>query len=285
MMQTSETDDIHDGVEAMWIAAVLLGIVEGLTEFIPVSSTGHLVLAADFFKAPTPPGRVFEIVIQLGAILAVCVLYWRRLWSKAFAFFTDKAARYFIYSVLAAFGPAVILGLAIGDYVDALFFRPSVIAMALILGGVIIILVERRHLPVKFEEAESIRPLTALKIGAVQCLAFIPGVSRSGASIIGARLMGVGQKAAAEFSFFVAIPTMIGATAYDLYKSRDSLSSDGVTMIVIGFIVSFLSALAIIKPFLGFVARRGLVPFAWYRIALGLFIFALLALGLGPAGA
>lgn len=284
-MQAAETDDLHDGVEAMWIAAVLLGLVEGLTEFIPVSSTGHLVLAADFFNAPTPPGRVFEIVIQLGAILAVCVIYWNRLWSKALAFFTDKAARYFVYAVLAAFGPAVVLGLAIGDYIDALFFRPSVIATALILGGFVIIAVERMHLPVKFEEAEDIKPLTALKIGAVQCLAFIPGVSRSGASIIGARLMGVGQKAAAEFSFFVAIPTMIGATVYDLYKSRDTLSTDGATMIAIGFVVSFLSALAIIKPFLGFVARRGLIPFAWYRIALGLLIFALLAMGLGPAAA
>src|SRR3990167_867602 len=284
-MQAAETDDLSDGVEAMWIAAVLLGLVEGLTEFIPVSSTGHLVLAADFFNAPTPPGRVFEIVIQLGAILAVCVIYWNRLWSKALAFFTDKAARYFVYAVLAAFGPAVILGLAIGDYIDALFFRMSVIATALILGGFVIIAVERMHLPVKFEEAEDIKPLTALKIGAVQCLAFIPGVSRSGASIIGARLMGVGQKAAAEFSFFVAIPTMIGATVYDLYKSRDTLSTDGATMIAIGFLVSFLSALAIIKPFLGFVARRGLIPFAWYRIALGLLIFALLAMGLGPAAA
>lgn len=281
-MQSPETDELQASVEAIWISAVLLGLVEGLTEFLPVSSTGHLVLAADFFNAPTPPGRVFEIVIQLGAILAVCVIYWNRLWARAFGFFRNKADRYFVYSVLAAFGPAVILGLAIGDYVDELFFRPSVIAAALILGGFVIIAVERMHLPVRFEEAEAIKPLTALKIGAVQCLAFIPGVSRSGASIIGARLMGVGQKAAAEFSFFVAIPTMIGATAYDLYKSRDQLSTDGATMIAIGFIVSFLSALAIIKPFLGFVSRRGLVPFAWYRIALGVFIIALLAMGLGP---
>ena len=284
-MQTSETDELAAGVEAMWIAAVLLGIIEGLTEFIPVSSTGHLVLAADFFNAPTPPGRVFEIVIQLGAILAVCVIYWNRLWSKALAFFKDAAARRFVFAVLAAFAPAVVVGLLIGDYIDALFFKPSVIAAALIIGGIIIIVVERLQHNVKFEEAEAIGVATAVKIGVVQCLAFIPGVSRSGASIIGARLMGVGQKAAAEFSFFVAIPTMIGATAYDLYKSRDSLSSDGATMIAIGFIVSFLSALVIIKPFLGFVTRRGLVPFAWYRIALGAFIFTLLALGYGPHAA
>ncbi len=284
-MQTDEADDVHAAIETIWIAAILLGLIEGLTEFIPVSSTGHLVLAVDFFNAPTPPGRVFEIVIQLGAILAVCVIYWRRLWSKALSFFTDRKARLFVYSVLAAFGPAVILGLAIGDYIEDLFFKPSVIALALILGGVVIMLVENRHVPVKYDEAEAIDPVTALKIGAIQCLAFIPGVSRSGASIIGARLMGVDRKAAAEFSFFVAIPTMIGATCYDLYKSRDTLSSDGASMIAIGFVVSFVSALVIIKPFLGFVAQRGLIPFAWYRIVFGLFIFALLAMGLGPQDA
>lgn len=281
-MQTSETDELAAGVEAMWIAAVLLGIIEGLTEFIPVSSTGHLVLAADFFNAPTPPGRVFEIVIQLGAILAVCVIYWQRLWSKALAFFSDAGARRFVFAVLAAFAPAVVLGLLIGDYIDDLFFRPSVIAAALILGGIVIIIVERMSLVAKFEEAEAINIPTAIKIGAVQCLAFIPGVSRSGASIIGARLMGVGQKAAAEFSFFVAIPTMIGATCYDLYKSRDTLSTDGATMIAIGFVVSFISALMIIKPFLTFVSKRGLAPFGYYRIVLGVLIFALLAAGLGP---
>jgi len=272
----------HDAVEAMWIAAVLLGLVEGLTEFLPVSSTGHLVLAADFFNAPTPPGHVFEIVIQLGAILAVCVIYWNRLWAKAFGFFSDAASRRFVLAVLAAFAPAVVLGLLIGDYVEALFFRPSVIAAALILGGFALMFIDKHHLPEHFENAEDIDIKTAVKIGCVQCLAFIPGVSRSGASIIGGRLMGCSRLAAGEFSFFIAIPTMIGATAYDLFKSRDSLSTDGATMIAIGFIVSFLSALVIIKPFLAFITKRGLGAFGWYRIALGLLIFALLAAGLGP---
>ncbi len=266
-------------VEGLWLAAILLGLLEGLTEFIPVSSTGHLVLAIDFFGVDAPKG--FEIIIQLGAILAVCVVYWRRLWAKATGFFTDAAARRFVYGILAAFGPAVVLGLLIGDYVDELFFHSNVIAAALIVGGIVMILVERRATPVKFEDAESIDPITALKIGIVQCLAFIPGVSRSGATIVGARLMGVERTAAAEFSFFVAIPTMVGATFYDLYKSRDVLSADDATVISIGFVVSFISALLIIKPFLAFVSRRGLLPFAYYRIGLGALIFALLAAGFG----
>jgi undecaprenyl-diphosphatase len=271
-------------IEGLVIAAVLLGLLEGLTEFIPVSSTGHLVLAVEFFGVKMVPEHVFEIVIQLGAILAVCVVYWRRLWAKAIGVFSDPAARRFVYGILAAFGPAVVLGLLIGGYIKDLFFHANVIAAALILGGIVMILVERRHIPVKFADAEAIPPLTALKIGVVQCLAFIPGVSRSGATIIGARLMGVEAKAAAEFSFFVAIPTMVGATAYDLYKARDHLSADGAAVIAIGFIVSFLSALVIIKPFLAFVARRGLLPFAYYRIALGFLIFVLLAAGFGRAG-
>lgn len=268
-------------IEGLLIAAVLLGLLEGLTEFIPVSSTGHLVLAIEFFGVRMVPEHVFEIVIQLGAILAVCVVYWRRLWAKAIGVFSDPAARRFVYGILAAFGPAVVLGLLIGDYIKDLFFHPNVIAAALILGGFVMIFVERRHIPVKFSDADSIPPLTALKIGVVQCLAFVPGVSRSGATIVGARLMGVDAKAAAEFSFFVAIPTMVGATGYDLYKARDHLSADGATIIAVGFVVSFLSALAIIKPFLAFVAKKGLLPFAYYRIGLGVLIFALLAAGFG----
>lgn len=278
-MAESDGEELAGAGDWLWLAAILLGILEGLTEFIPVSSTGHLVLATEFFRVKTPPGYVFEIVIQLGAILAVCVAYWRRLWAKAFGFFADPAARRFVYAILAAFAPAVALGLIAGDYVK-IFFRPDVIAAALILGGLVMILVERSVRAVKIADAETIDPLTALKIGVVQCMAFIPGVSRSGATIVGARLMGVAPTAAAEFSFFVAIPTMIGATAYDLYKSRDALSADGATMIAIGFVVSFLSALVIIKPFLAFVAKRGLLPFAYYRIGLGVLILALLAAGL-----
>lgn len=274
-------EDLGAAAEGLWLAAILLGLLEGLTEFIPVSSTGHLVLAVEFFGVRMVPEHVFEIVIQLGAILAVCVVYWRRLWAKATGVLTDPAARRFVYGILAAFGPAVVLGLLIGGYIKDLFFHANVIATALILGGIVMILVERRHIPVRFADADAIPPLTALKIGAIQCLAFIPGVSRSGATIVGARLLGVEAKAAAEFSFFVAIPTMVGATAYDLYKAREHLSADGAAVIAVGFVVSFLSALVIIKPFLAFVAKQGLLPFAYYRIGLGALIFALLAAGLG----
>ncbi len=267
--------------EGLWIAAILLGLVEGLTEFIPVSSTGHLIVFVDFFRVQTPPGRVFEIVIQLGAILAVCVVYWTRLWGKALALADDPAARRFVTGILAAFLPAVVIGLIAGDFVKSVLFRPEVVATSLILGGIVIILIERRHLTVKFSEADGIDPLTALKIGLLQCMAFIPGVSRSGATIIGARLMGVERAAAAEFSFFVAIPTMIGAAAYSAYKARDQVTADGAAMVAVGFAAAFVSALFVVKAVIRFISRRGLLPFAYYRIGFGLLIFALLAAGLG----
>lgn len=280
-MQPTDSLSPESAVEALWISAVILGLVEGLTEFLPVSSTGHMILVRDFFHLPTPPGNVFEIVIQLGAILAVVVAYWGRLWSRAIGIFSDAGARRFAISILLAFLPAVVLGLAFGDYVESHLFRADVVAGTLVAGGVVMILVERMSIVVKYTDSESISPLTALKIGIVQCLALVPGVSRSGATIVGARLMGVEKTAAAEFSFFVAIPIMVGATAYSLFKARDSLNADGLSTIAVGFVVAFISALLIIKAFIGFVSRRGLLPFAYYRIALGLIIFALLAMGLG----
>ncbi len=280
-MQPTEPPSHEAAIEALWISAVILGLVEGLTEFIPVSSTGHMILVRDFFHLPTPPGNVFEIVIQLGAILAVVVAYWSRLWGKAIGVFSDAGARRFALGIFLAFLPAVVLGLAFGDFVETNLFRADVVAATLILGGVVMILVERAKPAVRFTDAESISPLTALKIGIVQCLALVPGVSRSGATIVGARLMGVEKTAAAEFSFFVAIPTMIGATAYSLFKARETLNADGLSTIAIGFVVAFVSALFIIKAFIGFVSRRGLLPFAYYRIGLGIIIFALLAMGLG----
>ena len=280
-MQTAPAPADDSAIEALWVAAVLLGCLEGLTEFIPVSSTGHLIVAVDFFRIQTPPGRVFEIVIQLGAILAVCVAYWSRLWSKAIGVFTDAGARRFALGIILAFLPAVVLGLLGGDFVKEVLFRPDVVATSLIVGGVFIILVERRKLAVKFADSESIDPLTALKIGLIQCMAFIPGVSRSGATIVGARLMGVERAAAAEFSFFVAIPTMFGAAAYGLYKARDSITTDGLQMVAVGFVAAFVSALLVVRWVIGFVSKRGLLPFAYYRIGFGLLIFALLAMGLG----
>lgn len=284
-MQSDGADEIEAGVEAVWIAAILLGLVEGLTEFIPVSSTGHLIVLVDFFRVETPPGRVFEICIQLGAILAVCVAYWRRLWGKAMGLAGDPASRRFAAGIFAAFIPAVVIGLLGGDFVKTMLFRPEVVATSLILGGFVILVVERRNLAVKFTSADDIDVVTALKIGLAQCAAFIPGVSRSGATIVGARLMGVERAAAAEFSFFVAIPTMVAAAAYGAFQARDEITADGAAMVAIGFVAAFVSALIVVRSVIGFISRRGLAPFAWYRIALGLFIFALLAAGLGSDGA
>lgn len=282
-MQPGAIDTTEAAAEGLLVAAVLLGIVEGLTEFIPVSSTGHLIVLVDFFRVETPPGRVFEICIQLGAILAVCVAYWRRLWSKALGLFSDPSAQRFAIGILAAFAPAVVLGLVAGDAVREYLFRPEVVGAMLILGGVAIIFLERRKMPVKFESAEIVDPMTALKIGLIQCVAFIPGVSRSGATIIGARMLGLSPVAAAEFSFFVAIPTMLGATAYSAYKARDSISADGMMMVAAGFVAAFIAALIVVHAVIGFISRRGLLPFAYYRIGLGLLIFIFLGAGLGRA--
>ncbi len=280
-MQSTLSDTTEAATDGFLVAALLLGVVEGLTEFIPVSSTGHLIVLVDFFNVRTPPGRVFEICIQLGAILAVCVAYWGRLWNKALGLFSDPAARRFAIAILAAFAPAVVLGIVAGDVVRNQLFRPEIVATMLILGGVAILFLEKHERPVKFADADSVDPLTALKIGAVQCLAFIPGVSRSGATIIGARMLGLSAVAAAEFSFFVAIPTMLGATAYAAYKARDDITADGAAMVATGFAAAFVAALIVVKAVIGFISRRGLTPFAYYRIGFGLLIFALLAAGVG----
>jgi undecaprenyl-diphosphatase len=278
MSEPTEADAFATG-EAVFLAAAFLGLVEGLTEFIPVSSTGHLIVLVDFLKVPTPPGRVFEVVIQFGAIAAVIVAYWTKLFSKALGFFTNAVDRRFVYGLLIAFLPAAALGLVANDFVKAALFRPEVVASALILGGIVILLVDRRSMKVTIDDVDKIDLRSALKIGAMQCAAFIPGVSRSGATIIGARLIGLDRKTAAEFSFFVAIPTMLGAASYNLWDVRDSLSSDALAMIAVGFACAFLCALAVVKVVVGFVSKHGFAPFAWYRIGLGSLIFAALALG------
>lgn len=276
--RVTETSDAGD---AILLIAAFLGLVEGLTEFIPVSSTGHLILLVDLLKLPTPPGRVFEIVIQFGAIAAVLVVYWKRLWAKAIGFFSDAGARRFAYAIIAAFLPAAVIGVLAGDFVKATLYRPSVVATALIVGGLIILLVEKRAMAPKISDVDGIDVKTALKIGAAQCVAFIPGVSRSGATIIGARLFGVDRPAAAEFSFFVAIPTMLGAASLNLWEARDALSADAISMIAVGFVSAFLSALVVVRAVVGFVSKHGFAPFAWYRIGLGALILLLLAAGVG----
>ncbi len=256
------------------LTIILLGIVEGVTEFLPVSSTGHLILASRLFGFSGEGSGTFEIVIQLGAILAVVVLYWKRFWAVLEGLLRwDAGAVAFTRNVALGFLPSAVIGVFVYKGVKALLTSPSlgpiVVSIALIVGGIIILLVERfvKHPPEGSVEAMSWR--TALGIGFVQCLAMIPGVSRSGATIMGALGLGTDRKTAAEFSFFLAVPTMIAASGYDLLKSHEQLGETGWTAIGIGFLVSFVVALLVIRWFLGIVTRHGFAPFAWYRIAAG----------------
>lgn len=265
------------------LQAALLGLVEGLTEFLPVSSTGHLILLIDLLGFQGPPGKVFEIVVQLGAILAICVLYGRGLLSIVLAAPTNPGARRFIAAVLIAFLPAAVVGALAHDFIKSMLFSPWVVSVTLILGGVAILLIERAKPVPRYGDVRQFSPGLALRIGAFQVLAMIPGVSRSGATIMGAMLAGVERRTAAEFSFFLAIPTMFGATAYDLYKNRSTLTLDGGTVILVGFLVAFLAALLMVRAVVGFISRHGFAPFAWYRIALGIvMIVVLVARGDAP---
>ena len=260
--------------------AAAIGVIEGLTEFLPVSSTGHILLA-DHFLGFGSPGGAFEIVIQLGAILAIVVLYFARLWQIAINIPQSAAARRFVGALLLAFLPSVLVGVALHDFIKkVLFASPHLIAVTLILGGFAILWIEKRSKRVVVESAETMPLRTAFWIGCCQCLAMVPGVSRSGATIMGAMLLGVERKAAAEFSFFLSLPTMFGATAYDLYKNRAALNVDDMGLIGIGFVCAFISALVVVRLFIGFISKHGFVPFAWYRIGLGALVIAALALGL-----
>ncbi len=258
------------------LQAALLGLVEGLTEFLPVSSTGHLILLVDLLGFQGPPGKVFEIVVQLGAILAVCVLYGRALLSIVLAAPTNPGARRFIAAVLIAFLPAAVVGALAHDFIKSVLFSPWVVSVTLILGGIAILLIERVKPVPRYGDVRQFSPGLALRIGAFQVLAMIPGVSRSGATIMGAMLAGVERRTAAEFSFFLAIPTMFGATAYDLYKNRGTLTLDGSAVILVGFLVAFLAALLMVRAVVGFISRHGFAPFAWYRIALGIVMLVVL---------
>lgn len=258
--------------------AVLLGIVEGLTEFIPVSSTGHLILLVDMLSFAGPPGKVFEVVIQLGAILAVCVVYFSRLWGVASSLHRVPESRRFAGVVVIAFLPAAVIGASLHGFIKGVLFDPTVVCVALIVGGAIILVVDRVLPAPRHDRIEGFSPLLALKIGLFQCIAMIPGVSRSGATIIGAMLMGVERKTAAEFSFFLAIPTMLGAAVYDLYKNRDLLTTEGSLLIGVGFVAAFLAAVVVVRALIAFIGRHGVAPFGWYRIALGSVMLAFLYL-------
>jgi undecaprenyl-diphosphatase len=258
----------------IWVA-IILGIVEGLTEFLPVSSTGHLLLFENMLGFQSS-GEVFPVVIQFGAILSVVVVYADKFWHVAVNFFRDRRARHFVWGVLIAFIPSAIMGALLHDYIKAVLFDPMVVAIALIVGGIAILIVEDRAPPPRYADGDHLPLMKCLQIGLCQCLALVPGVSRSGATIMGGLLLGVERKAAAEFTFYLAVPTMFGAFVYDLYKNWSHLSSSDAMLIVIGFVVSFIAAFAVVKTFIGFISRYGFAPFAWYRIAIGVLIVGLL---------
>jgi len=251
------------------LEALFLGIVEGLTEFIPVSSTGHLLLISHFIGFQSA-GNTFAVMIQLGAVLAIMVVYATRLAEVIRAAPHDPAARRFLASVLVAFLPAVFIGVLAHDIIKTVLFEtPRLIALMLILGGVILLFVDRFATDPKHDDAMRLPLSVALRVGFIQCVAMIPGVSRSGATIVGALLMGVSKRAAAEFSFFLSIPTMLGAFTYDLWKNRDVLDAGEAGIIAIGFVAAFLSGLCVVRWLLGYISRYGYAVFGWWRIAVG----------------
>lgn len=263
---------------SIWLTAIILGIVEGLTEFLPVSSTGHLILATELLGYDAAKWAVFNIAIQPGAILAIVVLYWRTFRDMFTGLFRrDPVAFAFVRNLLLAFLPAVVLGLAFGDYIEALLENAVVVAWALIIGGIGILVVERFAKPNESGGVAALSTRQSIIVGLVQCLAMIPGVSRSGATIMGAMALGIDRKTAAEFSFFLALPTLTGATVLQLAKHHDAITSNDVGLIALGAFVSFIVAWAVIKAFLAVVTRYGFAPFAWYRIIVGVAALAWLA--------
>ncbi len=258
------------------LPALLIGILEGLTEFLPVSSTGHIILATDILGFKTPPGKVFEVVIQLGSILAVCWLYRARLLDIATTLHKKQESRAIAAGVTISVLPALILGAAFHGYIKEHLFNPVVVGIMLAIGGVIIIAVEkyRKKSGSTINDLASIPIKIALLIGLIQCLALIPGVSRSGATIIGSLVLGLNRKTAAEFSFFLAIPTIFAASAYDLMKNFHELGKSDALIIGVGFISAFISGFIVVKWLIRYIARHDFTVFGYYRIAVGLLILA-----------
>jgi len=260
------------------IKAVIMGLVEGFTEFLPISSTGHLILAGALLGFDDDKAKVFDIAIQTGAIFAVILVYWQKIRDTVAALPSEKQAQRFALNVTIAFFPAVILGLAFGKAIKANLFTPVVVASTFILGGFVILWAERRQQKnpavARIQEVEQMTPMDALKVGLAQCLAMIPGTSRSGATIIGGMLLGLSRKAATDFSFYLAIPTLIGAGIYSLYKERALLSMADLPLFGVGLVVSFLSAWLCIRWLLRFISTHSFVGFAYYRIVFGLVVLA-----------
>ena len=266
---------------ALLIKAAIMGIVEGLTEFLPISSTGHLILAGALLGFDDEKAKVFDIAIQTGAIFAVILVYWQKIRDTVVALPTDKQAQRFALNVFIAFLPAVVLGLLFGKAIKAHLFTPVVVASTFIIGGFIILWAEKRQVrqknnqsPARINSVEDMTAMDALKVGLVQTLAMIPGTSRSGATIIGGMLLGLSRKAATDFSFFLAMPTLIGAGVYSLYKERALLSMADLPMFLVGLVFSFLSAWLCVRWLLRYISTHDFVPFAWYRIVFGVVVLA-----------
>jgi undecaprenyl-diphosphatase len=252
------------------IKATFLGVVEGLTEFIPVSSTGHLLLIDHFFGfADQDFGNTFAILIQLGAILALLSIYFTRLWHLAFGMFTDPIARRFVIGILIAFLPAAVIGAAAHSFIEHVLFNPWIVCSTLIIGGVVLLVIDRLELKPRYTDVMSYTLPMYFLIGVFQCLAMVPGVSRSGATIVGAMLLGADRRSAAEFSFWLAMPTMVGAFAFELYKNHAQMSGSNVIIVAVGFAVSFIFGWLVVKSFLGYVSRHGFGLFAWWRMLVG----------------
>jgi undecaprenyl-diphosphatase len=263
-----------------FIKALVLGVVEGLTEFLPVSSTGHLLLVQRFFGFDDDDfGKTFAVLIQFGAILALLSIYFSRIWRLAAGMFSDPAARRFVVGVLIAFLPAAVVGALAHDFIKAVLFNVWIVCFTLILGGAILLWVDRMDIDTRYHDAMKFSLPMYLGIGLAQCVSMIPGVSRSGATIVAAMLLGADRRSAAEFSFWLAMPTMAGAFAYDLFKSRGQMSLDNSILVAFGFAVSFVCAWIVVKTFLDYVQHHGFALFAWWRVVVG--ALGLIALALG----
>ncbi|MBU6466372.1 undecaprenyl-diphosphate phosphatase [Simplicispira hankyongi] len=257
------------------LKAVIMGVVEGLTEFLPISSTGHLILAGALLGFDDDKAKVFDIAIQTGAIFAVILVYWQKIRETVVALPSSRQAQRFALNVFVGFLPAVVLGLAFGKVIKEHLFTPLVVASTFILGGFIILWAERRApVATRVATVDDMTPLDAFKVGLAQCLALVPGTSRSGATIIGGMLMGLSRKAATDYSFFLAMPTLIGAGVYSLYKERALLSVGDVPLFVVGLVFSFVSAWICVRWLLRYISSHSFVPFAWYRIAFGCVVMA-----------
>src|SRR5881392_1542494 len=265
------------------LIAIILGIVEGVTEFLPVSSTGHLILATELLGFDADKWSAFNVIIQLGAILAIVVLYWRTFWAVLEGLLRRQAMSWrFVRNILIAFLPSAILGFLLINRIEPLLGNAIVVPIALIVGGIAILIVERMAKPGEIVGVAEMPVRTVVGVELIQCLSMIPGVSRSGATILGGLSLGVERRTAAEFSFFLAIPTMVGATALELVKHRDTLmagaSGVGFGAVAIGFVVSFVVAIVVVKAFVHYISRHGFAPFAWYRICVGLVALAWLSI-------